>query len=251
MSFALRYADVPSSMGHCCSCLCKRTKAFIRQASDDEWVYIDFDSDFTDFDDDEETICRDEALDEILSALEDALCWPKQQSFFPNSTAIESMNAMFCVATSQMSRLASEGNCNGADEIADAIFELVDVWGEGVFKALNMTSFTREEISLGRFAVKVGQYLKPEPLQENEDDIAVKLFFFIVYDTDLEKYICTYHLEYRDYGGMTAGTYMLKLKSRRGKVQVASYGDTCPGYWKIRQDVLIDFAKRKRSFISC
>lgn len=251
MSFGLRYTDFPSSMGHCCSCVCKKKNAFIRQKSDDEWVYIDFDSNFTDFDDDEETICRDEELEEILSAFEEALFWPKQQSLFPNSTAIESMNALFCVATSQMSRLASMGKCNEADEIADAIFELVDVWGESVFTTLNMTFFTREEISLGRFAFKVGQYLKPEPLQENEDDIAVKLFFFIAYDTDLEKYICTYHLEYRDYGGMTAGVYILKLKSRKGKVQVASYGDTCPGYWKIRQDVLADFSKRKRSFISC
>ena len=251
MSFGLRYTDFPSSMGHCCSCVCKNKKAFIRQRSDDEWVYIDFDSNFTDFDDDEETICRDEELEEILSAFEDALLWPKQQRLFPNSTAIESMNALFCVATSQMSRLASQGKCSEADEIADAIFELVDVWGESVFITLNMTFFTREEISLSRFAVKVGQYLKPEPLQENEDDIAVKLFFFIVYDTDAEKYICTYHLEYRDYGGMTAGVYILRLKFRKGKVQVASYGDTCPRYWKIRQDVLADFSKRKRSFISC
>lgn len=238
-------------MGHCCSCVCKNKNLFVRREIDDEWVYVDFDSDFTEFEDDEETLCRDEVLEEILSAFEDALYWPKQQNFFPNSTAIESMNAMFCMATSQMSRLASEGKCNEADEIADAFFELVDVWGESVFNTLNMTFFTREEISLGRFAVKVGQYLKPEPLQENEDDIAVKLFFFIVYDTDLEKYICTYHLEYRDYSGMTSGVYILKLKSRRDKVQVVSYGDTCPRYWKIRQDVLVDFSKRKRSFISC
>lgn len=240
-------------MGHCCSCVCNNKNLFVRRETDDEWVYVDFDSDFTEFEDDEETFCRDEAVDEILSAFEDALYWPKQQTFFPNSTAIESMNAMFCMATSQMSRLASEGKCNEADEIADAFFELVDVWGESVFTTLNMTFFTREEISLGQFAVKVGQYLKPEPLQEeeNEDDIAVKLFFFIVYDTDLEKYICTYHLEYRDYGGMTSGVYILKLKSRKGKVQVVSYGDTCPGYWKIRQDVLLDLSKRRRSFIMC
>lgn len=239
-------------MGHCCSCVCNKPSFVRREYVEDDWVYIDYDSDFTEFEDDEEaTFCRDEALEEILSALEDALYWPQKQNFFPNSTAIDSMNAMFCMATSQMSRLASEGKCNEADEIADAFFELVDVWGESVFNTLNMTFFTREEIALGRFAVKVGQYLKPEPLEETEDDIAVKLFFFIVYDMDLEKYICTYHLEYRDYSGMTSGIYILKLKSRRGKVQVAVYGDTCPRYWKIRQDVLIDFSKRKRSFISC
>lgn len=238
-------------MGHCCSCVCKNKNFFVRRELADDWVYIDYDSDFTEFEDDEATFCRDEALDEILSAFEDALCWPKRQNFFPSSTAIDSMNAMFCMATSEMSRLASEGKCNEADEIADAFFELVDVWGESVFTSLNMTFFTREEIALGRFAVKVGQYLKPEPLEESEDDIAVKLFFFIVYDTDLEKYICTYHLEYRDFSGMTSGIYILKLKSRRGKVQVVVYGDTCPRYWRIRQDVLVDFSKRKRSFISC
>ncbi|KAJ7388952.1 hypothetical protein OS493_034584 [Desmophyllum pertusum] len=242
-------------MGHCCSCINNDKKAFrLRETVEDDWIFVDYDStDFAEFEDDDEvTFCRDEALDALLSAFEDALCWPQQQNIFPNSTTIDSMNAMFCVATSEMSRLASEGKCDQADEVADAFFELVDIWGESVFNTLNMTFFTREEISLGRFAVKVGQYLKPEPLEESaEEDIAVKLFFFIVYDTDLEKYVCTYHLEYRDYSGMTSGIYILKLKNRRGKVQVAVYGDTCPRYWSIRQDVLIDFSKRKRSFVSC
>ena len=83
MSFGLRYTDFPSSMGHCCSCVCKNKKAFIRQRSDDEWVYIDFDSNFTDFDDDEETICRDEELEEILSAFEDALFLAEAAKFVP------------------------------------------------------------------------------------------------------------------------------------------------------------------------
>lgn len=233
-------------MGHCCSCMCKTKNTFFRRENEDDWVFVD-----SDFEDDEETFYRDEALDDVLSAFEDALSWPQEQNCFPNSTAIEAMNAMFCMATSQMSRLASADRCTEADEIANAIFDLYDVWGESVFNTLNMTFFTREEISLGRFTVKVGQYLKPEPLQERDDDIAVKLYFFIVYDMDLEKYVGTYHLEYRDYSGMTSGIYILKLKSRRGKFQVAAYGDNCPKYWKIRQDILKDFSKRKRTFISC
>ena len=239
------------SMGHCCSCVCKNRNVFAKESVGDDWVYIDYDSDFTEFEEDEdETFMRDEALDELLSTLEDALLWPKRDSFFPNSASIDSMNTIFCMATAKMSRLATEGRFSEADEIADALLELVDVWGESVFQTLNMTFFTREEISLGRFAAKVGQYLKPEPLQENDNDLAVKLYFFIVYDTDLEKYVCTYHLEYRDYDGMADAIYILKLKSRKGKVQIVTYGDTCPTYWRIRQDVLKDFAKRKRSFIS-
>ena len=239
-------------MGHCCSCVCKNRKdVFINGNVGDDWVFVDTDSEFSEFrGDDEETFTRDEALDELLSALEDALVWPQQQNLFPNSACVDSMNAMFCMATAEMSRLATEGKFNEADEIADALLELVDVWGESVFQTLNITFFTREEICLGRFAAKAGQYLKPEPLHENDDDSAVKLYFFIVYDNDLEKYTCTYHLEYRDYDGMADAVYTLKLKSRKGKFQIATYGDTCPSYWKIRQDVLFDFAKRKRSSIS-
>ena len=250
--------SLPFSMGHCCSCVCQNRNVFVPKGNaintlGDDWVYVDFDSENTEFEEDdvEETFMRDEALDELLSALEDALLWPKRDNCFPNSASIDSMNALFCMATAEMSRLATEDKFNEADEIADALVELVDVWGKSVFQTLNMTFFTREEISIGRFVAKVGQYLKPEPLQENDDDMAVKLYFFIVYDTDLEKYICTYHLEYRDYDGMADAIYLLKLKSRKGKVQIAAYGDTCPTYWKIRQDVLKDFAKRKRSFISC
>ena len=240
-------------MGHCCSCVCKNRKdVFINGDIDDDWVYVDNDSDFTQFfeDDDDGIFTRDEALDELLSALEDALVWPQKQTLFPNSACIDAMNAMFCMATAEMSRLATEEKYNEADEIADALSELVDVWGESVFQSLNISFFTREEICLGRFAAKAGQYLKPEPLHENDDDSAVKLYFFIVYDADLEKYICTYHLEYRDYDGMADAVYALKIKSRKGKIQIATYGDKCPSYWKIRQDFLYDFAKRKRSFIS-
>lgn len=238
-------------MGHCCSCVCKNRKVFVKEQVGDDWVYIDCDSEFTEFEEDEdETFMRDEALDELLSAFEDALMWPQQQNCFPSSASIDSMNTMFSMATAEMSRLASEGKFNEADEVADALLELVDVWGESVFQTLNITFFTREEISLGRFAAKVGQYLKPEPLQENSDEFAVKLYFFIVYDIDLEKYICTYHLEYRDYDGMADAVYLLKLKSRKGKFHIATYGNTCPTYWTIRQDVLRDFSKRKRTFIS-
>lgn len=238
-------------MGHCCSCVCKNRKVFANGYVGDDWVYVDFDSEFSEFQvDEEETFMRDEALDELLSDIEDALSWPQRQNPFPNSACIDAMNAMFCMATGEMSRLANEEKFNAADEIADALLELADVWGEIVFQTLNITFFTREEISLGRFTVKAGQYLKPEPLQENDDDSTVKLYFFIVYDCDFEKYVGTYHLEYRDYSGMADAIYILKLKSRKGKFQVASYQDTCPSYWRIRQDALLDFAKRKRSFTS-
>ncbi|RMX53572.1 hypothetical protein pdam_00004384 [Pocillopora damicornis] len=246
-NFLLQQGNVRFDMGHCWSCMCREKKALFRRGGClEDWVFVD-----SDFEDDEETFYRDEALDEILSAFEEALSWPKEQNDFPNSTAIDAMNDMFCMASSEMSRLASGDKFTEADEIADAIVELYDVWGESVFSSLNVTFFTREEISLNRFTIKVGQYLKPEPLQERENDIAVKLYFFIVYDMDLEKYVCTYHLEYRDFSGMTAGIYFLRLKCRRGRFQVASYGESCPVYWKIRQDVLKDFSKRKRTFISC
>ena len=246
-NFLLQQGNVRFDMGHCWSCMCREKKAHFRRGGClEDWVFVD-----SDFEDDEETFYRDEALDEILSAFEEALSWPKEQNDFPNSTAIDAMNDMFCMASSEMSRLASGDKFTEADEIADAIVELYDVWGESVFSSLNVTFFTREEIPLNRFTIKVGQYLKPEPLQERENDIAVKLYFFIVYDMDLEKYVCTYHLEYRDFSGMTVGIYFLRLKCRRGRFQVASYGDSCPVYWKIRQDVLKDFSKRKRTFISC
>ena len=233
-------------MGHCCSCVSKNRDVFLDESVGDDWAYG---FDFTEFEEEEdETFMRDEALDKLMSALEDALLWPHRDRFFPNSASIDSMNTIFCMATAEMSRLATAERFSEADEIADALLELVNVWGESVFQTLKMEFFTREEISFGRFAVKVGQYLKPEPLQEN--DLAVKLYFFIVHDTDLEKYVCTYHLEYRDYDGMAGAIYILKRKSRKGKAQIVTYGDTRPTYWRIRQDVLKDFAKRKRSFIS-
>ena len=236
-------------MGHCCSCVCKNRDVFLDESVGDDWAYG---FDFTEFKEEEEdeTFMRDEALDKLLSALEDALLWPHRDRFFPNSASIDSMNTIFCMATAEMSRLATAERFSEADEIADALLELVNVWGESVFQTLKMEFFTREEISFGRFAVKVGQYLKPEPLQENDNDLAVKLYFFIVHDTDLEKYVCTYHLEYRDYDGMAGAIYILKRKSRKGKAPIVTYGDTRPTYWRIRQDVLKDFAKRKRSFIS-
>lgn len=57
MSFGLCYIDFLLSMGYCCFCVCKKKNVFICQKSDDEWVYIDFDFNFIDFDDDEEIIC--------------------------------------------------------------------------------------------------------------------------------------------------------------------------------------------------
>lgn len=244
-------------MGHCCSCVCQNRNVFSEKIKTvnsirDDWIYVDFDSEITEFDEeDDATFMRDESLDELLSEFEDALFWPKRDKCFPSSASVDSMNTLFRKAATEMSRLAGNGKYNEADEVADALLELVDVWGDGVFKTLNMNFFTREEISLGRFVARVGQYLKPEPLQENDDDLTVKLYFFIVYDTDLEKYVCTYHLEYRDFDGMADAVYLLKLRSRKGKCKIAAYGNTSPSYWKIREDVLKDFVKRKRSFISC
>lgn len=45
----------------------------------------------------------------------------------------------------------------------------------------------------------------------------VKLYFFIVYDMDLEKYVCMYYLEYRDFSGMIVGIYFLRFKCCRGR----------------------------------
>ena len=189
---------------------------------------------------------RDEGLENVLSAFQDAFSWPQRETFFPSSASIVSLNALFCLATAEMSRLAADNKCNEADEIVNVVLELVHVWGENVFQSLKMRFFSREEICVGRFLIKVGQYLRPEPLQENCDEGGEKLYCFIAYDTELEKYICTYHLEYRHYGEIR-GFYILKLKSRRGKVQIAAYGESCPTYWRIRLDVLRDFSGRKRS----
>lgn len=238
-------------MGHCCSCECKKRNGFLNAMIGDDWVFVE-DSEYCESEDDQEglTFMQDEDLDELLSGLEDALTWPKQQANFPNPACIESLNALMRVATAKMSQLASEERFDEADEVAESLFELADVWGNCVFQKLRITSFTREEISLGRFVATAGQYLKPEPLQEYDDESAAKLYFFILFDTDLEKYMCTYHLEYRYYGSSTADTvYILKLKPRREKLEVKSYGQRCPSYWELRKDVLQDFAKRKRSMV--
>lgn len=240
-------------MGHCCSCVCKNRKDFLNVKIGDDWVYVE-DSESTEIEDDQgsQTFMHDEDLDELLSDIEDALTWPKRQISFPNSGCIESFNAMLCMATSIMSSLATKERFDEADEVAEALFELADAWGDSVFETLRVKFFTREEISLGRFVATAGQYLKPEPLQECDDESNAKLYFFIVFDTDLEKYMCTYHLErYRYFGNSIADMfYILKLKPRRGKLDVKSYGRKCPSYWELRKDVLQDFSKRKRS-MSC
>ena len=68
---------------------------------------------------------RDESLDELLSEFEDALFWPKRDKCFPSSASVDSMNMLFCKAATEMSRLAGDGKYNEADEVADALLELV------------------------------------------------------------------------------------------------------------------------------
>ncbi|KAM7426886.1 hypothetical protein ABFA07_021888 [Porites harrisoni] len=79
-------------MGHCCSCVCQNRNVFSEKIKTvnsirDDWIYVDFDSEITEFDEeDDATFMRDESLDELVSEFEDALFWSKRDKWFPKIT---------------------------------------------------------------------------------------------------------------------------------------------------------------------
>lgn len=185
---------------------------------------------------------NDIRLATLLTSLRDASSWPQKQEYFPNSTLLEEMEKLFRQVTVELSWLAKYGKIQAADQVAAHFHELIRSWGESVLEVLRIKIFIREEIETKKWTIKVGQYLKPERLDDSSE-ILYKLFFFMVQDIVTDKYFCSYHLEFNTWDS----SHYLGVTSRQGHAQVIYYGEEIPTYWRIRSDVLRDLLRRKRA----
>ena len=185
-------------------------------------------------------------LSEVTSKLEKAVCWTSKHDVSWGPEFSNSVNELFLEACEQMSRLIEVEKCGMADEIVKMILRLRIAWGSEVFKHLNIKSFPRERIETKNAVIFAGQYFEPDQFYDSDDRIC-RLFFFEVRDAETNVFVFTYYLECSN---ILQKFYVLCLVCSGGHLQIAKYGNTCPSYWTVREDMLKDFSCKEESALA-
>lgn len=189
---------------------------------------------------------EDNALRDITSKLEKALCWTSKHDVSWSAEFLESVNELFEDACEEISRLAESGDYSTADVIVKTILRLRGAWGSKPFEFLKIKYFPREKIETKSAVVLAGQYFKPEQFYESDDRI-LRLYFFEVRDAETNDFLLKYYLECSN---ILQRFYVLCLVSSGGHLQIAKYGKNCPSYWTVREDMLRDFNYKEDSALA-
>lgn len=192
----------------------------------------------------------DYGLEKLLLRLQHALTW---RNIYVDVQDVDSiaelrskLHELLNSATVEMGYLANDRRYSEAEDIVNAILRLKVSLGNELVEAVQITAFVREVTTFARFVLTGGQYF--EPMMVNEDDENVlKLFFFLVSDTETRQTMFRYYVEYTS---MIEEFFALVLVTSSGHIRVEMYGSSCPSYWEIRRDVINNARGKIRSFDS-
>ena len=190
----------------------------------------------------------DYGLERLLLRLQHALTWRNIYVDLEDMSSLAELrtkiHGLLNSATVEMGNLLRDRRYPEAEEIVNAILRLKVSLGNELVEAVQITAFVREVTTFHRFVLTGGQYF--EPMMVNEDDENVlKLFFFLVSDTETRQTMYRYYVEYTS---LIEEFFALVLVTSSEHVRVEMYGSSCPSYWEIRQDVIRNAREKINSF---
>ncbi|XP_031561551.1 uncharacterized protein LOC116297469 [Actinia tenebrosa] len=190
----------------------------------------------------------DYGLEKLLLRLQHALTWRNIYVDVQDMSSLAELRTkiheLLNFATVEMGYLVRDKRYSEAEDIVNAILRLKSSLGNELVDAVQITAFVREVTTFSRFVLSGGQYF--EPMMVNEDDENVlKLFFFLVSDTETRQTMFRYYVEYTS---LIEEFFALVLVTSSGHVRLEMYGSSCPSYWEIRQDVIKNAREKIKSF---
>lgn len=192
----------------------------------------------------------DYGLEKLLLRLQHALTWRNIYVDLQDVNSLAELRTklheLFNSATVEMGYLVRDRRYSEAEDIVNAILRLKASLGNELVEAVEITAFVREVTTFSQFVMTGGQYF--EPMMVNEDDENVlKLFFFLISDTETRQTMFRYYVEYTS---LIDEFFALVLVTSSEHVRVEMYGSSCPSYWEIRQDVIKNARGKIMSFDS-
>ena len=195
---------------------------------------------------------------EVVKALQEAYSW-KDVYTQPTLEFSYKTNILFTSCEqhlSELSKTLTEEMKVECDTIIRELLNLRAHWGVTLLPLSMRNAFVRERVTLKigssqtEFRIDCIQFFEPIVFYGNspgkQEDL-VKLFVFVVNDTEKEEVTIRYYLE-RSY--LFDFYHVLCFFQGSSRGQLKPYGNMSPSYWTLRQDVLQNVKSHLESMVS-
>lgn len=203
---------------------------------------------------------RDPVLSEegrvVLADLHEARQW-KDQYENPTLEFSYKVNMLFSNCELHLRAQSAENSPRHrweVDTIVGEILALRNYWGLDLLPLAMRNAFVREKIPVQimerNFRVDCVQFFEPIVFYGNtpgSDSDLVKLYVFIVSDTDNDQVVIRYYLE-RSF--LFNFYHVLCFFSGNFRGQIKPYGTECPPYWEVREHMIQSVQDHLKSLVS-